>query len=118
MKKFKVFCFDIVNTLCITKSNFYNKSKPIKNAIKTVNKLYNYGHKIIIFTARGMGKFNGNSLKVKKKYYKFTLKQLNKWGLKFHKLYIGKPSFDYIVDDKSIFYKKSWKKELIKFINE
>ena len=41
-----------------------------------------------------------------------TNKQIKKWGLKFHKLELGKPSFDYIIDDKSIFYKKNWINEL------
>ena len=39
---------------------------------------------------------------------KKTLKQLKSWGLKFHKLYMTKPSFDFYVDDKSYNYNKKW----------
>lgn len=115
MLKKKIFCFDIDNTICITKLNNYKNSKPIKKAIIVVNKLYNNGHQIIFFTARGMGSLNGNVSKVKKKYYQFTLSQLKSWGVKFHKLYLGKPSFDYIVDDKSLFFNKSWINKMKKF---
>ena len=40
--------------------------------------------------------------------YKKTLKQLKSWGLKFHKLYMTKPSFDFYVDDKSYNFNKKW----------
>ena len=51
-------------------------------------------------------------LRRKKKGYSLTLKQLNKWGLKFHKLLMGKPSYDIIIDDKAINYSLSWKKKI------
>ena len=44
-----------------------------------------------------------------KKAYKmgfiFTTKQLKSWGVKYHKLILGKPSFDLVIDDKMIFKK-------------
>ena len=52
-----------------------------------------------------MGRTNEN-VNLAKKGYKFTLNQLNKWGLKFHKLVFGKPSYDVIVDDKCFHFKK------------
>jgi len=115
MKNHKIFCFDLDNTICKTSSNLYKKSTPIKSAINIINKLFDKGHKIIIFTARGMGTYKGDIKKVKKKYYKFTFNQLQNWKVKFHKLYLGKPSYDYIIDDKSINYKPNWKKNLYKY---
>ena len=44
------------------------------------------------------------------------LKQLKKWQIKFHILKFGKPSYDLIVDDKSLFYKKNWTKYIDKLI--
>ena len=41
-----------------------------------------------------------------------TKKQLKMWGVKYHELIFGKPSYDIIVDDKSILYNK--KKTIIK----
>lgn len=118
MKK-KIFCFDLDNVICLTKKNYYHKSKPIYKSISIINKLHEEGFYIKIFTARFMGRSNENVKKAIKKGYKFTKKQLNKWGVKYHQLIFGKPSFDIIIDDKSIFFKKKWydfvkKKYLIK----
>ena len=48
-----------------------------------------------------MGRTKDNSTLAKKKGFKFTLLQLKKWNLKYHKLIMGKPSYDYFVDDKA-----------------
>ena len=63
-----------------------------------------------------MGRNNDNIKKSKKKVYKKTLTQLNKWGLKYHKLFINKPSSDIYVDDKAYGYNTSWKKEFKKYL--
>ena len=39
-KNIKTFCFDLDNTLCSTKGNDYDKSKPKKKAVKIINLLY------------------------------------------------------------------------------
>ena len=63
-----------------------------------------------------MGRNNDDVKKANKQGYKFTYKQLKGWGLKFHKLYIGKPSFDFLVDDRSVGFKKNWYKNFNKII--
>lgn len=108
----KIFCFDLDNVICETKKSNYKNSKPKKKVIKLINKLYEQGHTIKILTARYMGRNNDNIHKAKKQGYKKTFNQLKKWNLKFHKLIMGKPSFDLIVDDKSLFFKKNWQKFL------
>ena len=80
-------------------------------------KAYNKGFYIIIYTARYMGRCNGNLTKVKKQIKPLTLKQLKNWGVKYHKIYFGKPSFDLFVDDKSLFFNKNWEKLLKKKLN-
>ena len=81
-----IFCFDIDNTICKTKGKNYRNAKPKKDIIKIINKLYDRGHTIKIFTARFMGRNNDNIKLAHQEGYKITLKQLKKWGLKFHKL--------------------------------
>jgi capsule biosynthesis phosphatase len=104
-------CFDIDNVICRTNSkNEYLKSKPNLKNIKLINQVYNNGYSVILYTARGMGRYNGNLNKIKKNIKPLTLKQLNKWGVKYHKIYFGKPSFDLFVDDKSLFFTKDWPK--------
>ena len=111
MKK-KILCFDLDNTICVTKGKQYSRSKPIEEVIILINKLYSEGHYIKIFTARYMGRNDENINKAYKQGYKFTQKQLKSWGLKFHKLLMGKPTFDFLVDDKSIGFKKNWPSRL------
>ena len=104
----KIICFDLDNILCKTKNNEYAKSLPIKKNIQIVNNLFNKGYYIKIFTARYMGRNKDNVIKAKRQGYKFTQSQLKRWKIKYHKLIFGKPSFDLYIDDKSIFYDKSW----------
>ena len=107
----KNFCFDIDGVICKTVKNDYKTSKPNKKVVEVVNKLYHQGHYIIIFTARYMGRNKENILLAKKQGYKFTYNQLTNWGLKFHKLIFGKPSFDIVIDDRSLFFNKDWFKK-------
>ncbi len=113
--KLKKICFDVDNVICRTnKKNEYSKSKPIKKNIKLVNQIFDKGYYVILYTARYMGRYNGNVLKVKKKIKPLTLRQLKNWKVKYHRIYFGKPSFDLFIDDKSLFFTKDWPKLLKK----
>ena len=50
--------------------------------IDKVNKLYDDGNTIYIYTARGMGQFNGDLVKVYNSLYVITLDSLKKWRQK------------------------------------
>lgn len=118
MKKEKkiIFCFDLDNTICKTKKSDYLSSKPKKNVIKLINKLYDQGHTIKINTARYMGRNNDDIRLANKQGYKKTFKQLKRWGLKFNKLKISKLSADIYIDDKSYGYSSKWIKDFEKII--
>jgi FMN phosphatase YigB (HAD superfamily) len=116
--KLKIICFDLDNVICKTNSKHnYKKSKPILKAINFINKLYNAGYEIKIYTARYMGRHKENINFINKNYFEKTKKQLNKWNLKYHKLYMGKPNFDIFIDDKSLNFSKNWIKNLNKKVN-
>ena len=116
--KFKRICFDIDNVLCNTDHDHkYSKSKPIKKNIQIINRAYNKGFVIILYTARYMGRCKGKLSEVNKKIKPLTLRQLKKWGVKYHEIYFGKPSFDLFIDDKSLFFTKKWPKLLKKKLN-
>ena len=117
MKK-KVICFDLDNVLCRTKSNNYKMSKPIKKNINLVNKLFSNGYYIKIFTARFMGRSNENQNLAKKRGFEMTKKQLKKWDLKYHKLILGKPTYDFIIDDKAYGYNSNWSNKLLKILKD
>ncbi len=117
--KIRKICFDIDGVICkLTKDNNYKKSKPIKKNIRLINNLFQKNIYIILFTSRYMGRNNDNQIKAKKMGYKFTEKQLKKWGLKYNKLLMGKPSYDLIIDDKSIFFNKNWQSPLLEKIKK
>jgi capsule biosynthesis phosphatase len=110
-KEKKIFAIDIDNTICVTHNSDYKNSKPIKSIIKVVNKLKKRGHIVKLFTSRYMNKCNGNIKIINKKYRNITCKQLRSWGLNFDELIMGKPVYDFIIDDKTLFIK-----DLKKFI--
>ena len=61
-----------------------------------------------------MGRNNDNAKRAKRDGLKFTKSQLKKWKVNYNKLIMGKPSYDLLIDDKCIFFKKNW----YKFINK
>ena len=104
----KKLCFDLDGTLCTNTNGLYHEAKPIKKAIDKVNLLYKEGFKIIIFTARFMGKNKENSVKAYEEGFNFTKLQIDEWGLLYHDLIMGKPTFDLVVDDKNLNFKDNW----------
>lgn len=117
-KKFKIICFDLDNVICFTsKKKNYKNSKPNIKVINFINSLY-YKRKFIIkiYTARGMSKFDGNIKKIKDAYKNLTIKQLEKWGLRYDELIFGKTSYDFFVDDKAVGFNKNWIQKLTKLL--
>lgn len=86
-------CIDIDGTICSNTEGAYEQAEPFKVVIRKVNKLYDAGNKIIMFTARGS--------ETGKDWRELTEKQLSDWGLKYHELKFGKPAADIYIDDKS-----------------
>jgi hypothetical protein len=49
-----------------------------------------------------MGRYNNNAERACEEFYDFTKNQMQEWGVKFHHLFLGKPSGDLYIDDKGI----------------
>ncbi len=96
------YVFDIDGTICTNTYGKYEKAIPLMERIKKINFLYDNGHTIIMLTARGMGRTGNNRQKSYELLYEFTKRQLDGWGLKFHELFLGKPSGDFYIDDKGV----------------
>ena len=79
----KTICFDLDGVLCTNTWGEYEKAQPIKEAINKVNNLYLNGYKIIIFTARYMGRNNEDIDKVYNIGYAKTKKQIDSWGINY-----------------------------------
>ena len=94
------YVFDIDGTICTLSDGNYEDAKPLQNRINEINKLYDKGHKILFHTARGMGRSDNSQVYAERLLYKFTKAQLEEWGVKYHRLFMGKPSGDIYIDDK------------------
>ena len=94
------YVIDIDDTVCRTDGSDYDNSRPIQSRIDYVNSLYEQGHTILFLTARGMCRNDNNQLDAIAELHKFTHDQLVGWGVKFHKLFLGKPAGDIYIDDK------------------
>ena len=88
------YVYDLDGTLCTLTGGDYEKAEPIQEQIDVLNKLYELGHEIVIFTARGST--TGTD------HYELTAKQLKRWGVKHHSLRLGKESADFYIDDKAV----------------
>ena len=103
----KIIAFDLDDVLCSRTSNEgdvdkYKSCEPNKEMIMILNKCYEKGHKIIIYTARGMTVFKGNVNDIYANLYEITKNQLDQWGVNYHQLIMGKVHFDLFIDDKAV----------------
>jgi hypothetical protein len=89
-----IYFVDIDNTICKTYESDYYNSQPIFERIEKINLLFKSGHTIIYWTARG----SNSGLD----WTELTTEQLNSWGCLRHQLILGKPKYDFYIDDKAI----------------
>lgn len=97
-------CFDIDGVLCNQTEGNYEDAKPNLEMIALLNRLYDRGWQIILHTSRFMGRVKGDRDEAERIGREFTERQLTGWGVRYHELWLGKPRYDYVVDDRSIFY--------------
>ena len=96
----KIIFIDIDETICLhpetspNEARDYEKAVPIRENIQKANNLYDQGHTIIYWTARGS--VTGLD------WTDLTNKQLNSWGVKYHEIKLGKPYYDIFIDDKAL----------------
>jgi histidinol phosphatase-like enzyme len=109
MNNKKILAFDLDDTLCFRPDEVesmgvdkYHHCEPIQEMIDLSNSLYDKGHTIYIYTARGMHTLNGDVKEIYSKLYDITLDSLKKWGVKHHGLYMGKLHYDLLIDDKAV----------------
>lgn len=96
------YVFDIDGTICTNTAGEYENAKPFRDRIVKINKLYDDGNVIIFQTARGMGRSGNSSAYAYQAFEEFTKQQLDGWGVKYHDLFLGKPSGDIYIDDKGV----------------
>ena len=88
---------DMDETICHRKEEYkkdYEKSDPYPERIEKINKLYDEGHTIMYWTARGAR--SGIN------WFTVTYKQLQDWGCKYHELSFKGHNANYFIDDRGI----------------
>jgi len=101
-----IYVIDIDGTICdkpeCREDGDYETSIPKLDRIQKINALYDEGHTIKYFTARGMGRYDNSRILAQKHFQDLTYVQLKSWGCKFHQLILGKPAGDIYIDDKGV----------------
>ena len=94
MSSKKIMCFDIDGTICSITNGTYEFAEPKNDRINVVNRLYDEGYRILLFTARGST--TGID------WEEITKRQMELWGVNYHELHFGKPHYDVYVGDKAL----------------
>ena len=90
-----IYYVDIDETICTyEEKRNYPEAKPIYKNIEKINRLYDEGHTVVYWTARGS--VTGID------WSELTHKQLNEWGVKYTDIKLGKPNYDLFICDKAI----------------
>ena len=84
---------DIDGTICTHTNGDYRRAEPLLDRIAYFNDLFDQGHEIHYWTARG-----GNS---GIDWTTLTRQQIDNWQVKFTTLKLGKPVYDAWIDDKA-----------------
>ena len=92
---------DIDGTICYTVNSNYEESRPYKDRILRLNGLFDEGHEVHYYTARGS--------QSGKDWQEFTKAQLDDWGVKYTSVRVGKEHYDKWIDDKAINDKEFFK---------
>lgn len=85
---------DIDGTICTNTNGEYAKAEPLTDRIEKLNKLFDEGHEIHYWTARGGNTGIDWSI--------LMLNQLREWGVKYTTANMGKPVYDVWIDDKAV----------------
>ena len=97
---------DIDGTICTEERTFERSmAKLLPGARDSVQELFNAGHTIILYTARGWNEYN------------MTKDWLDQNNVPFHQLVMGKPGGDVWIDDRAIKF-TTWPKVLKELPNK
>lgn len=99
----KKLVIDLDGTICTQQSSeTYHLAQPIREVIWKVNKLWQEGWDVLIYTARGMNTCLGNVPEIEHRYRLMTEKWLLDNRVCYTQLKFGKPPGDVYVDDKAL----------------
>ena len=84
---------DIDGVICTNTFGSYEKAIPIQENIDKINALFD-DNEVVLWTARGTT--------TNIDWRNLTEEQMKRWGVNYHRLELGKPEYDYFIDDKML----------------
>jgi capsule biosynthesis phosphatase len=79
----------------------YSRAPPLRHGIEQVNKLYDLGYVIVLYTARYGDREQGNMHMQYERGHREWTDWLEKHGVKYHHAFMGKPAGVLYIDDKA-----------------
>jgi len=98
LKKIIVDCDGVI---AANNNGDYTNPPPLAHGIEQVNKLYDMGYEIILFTARYGERKHGDIHLMYEAGYREWTDWLDKNGVKYHHAHMGKPAGMLYIDDKA-----------------
>jgi capsule biosynthesis phosphatase len=98
----KTIVFDVDDTILTTINRDYENSQPKMEVIVGIRAMKDAGWTIILNTARGMGRSNGNIESVRQEVIEEIENFCTKYDVPYDAILIGKPWAAYYVDDKAM----------------
>jgi capsule biosynthesis phosphatase len=98
----KTIVFDVDDTILTTVNRDYENSQPKMEVVRGIRALKDAGWYIILQTARGMGRSNGDIESVREQVTQEITSFCEKYDVPYDLLLIGKPWAAYYVDDKAL----------------
>ena len=98
----KTIVFDVDDTILSTVNRDYENSQPKMEVIVGLREVKAAGWTVILHTARGMGRSNGDIESVRQDVIEEIEKFCTKYDVPYDSIQIGKPWAAYYVDDKAM----------------
>ena len=98
----KTMVVDVDDTILTTENRDYANSKPIAGVVSKLREARLNGWTILLHTARGMGRSNGQIELVQEEVINEIASFCSKWGVPYDEIIVGKPWAAMYVDDKAL----------------
>ena len=98
----KTVVFDVDDTILFTENRDYSNSRPNDDVVKGMRDLKQAGWRIILQTARGMGRSGNNIETVREDVMSEIVNSCTKHNIPYDEIILGKPWAAWYVDDKAL----------------
>jgi len=98
----KTIVCDVDHTILFTKDRDYENSIPNKPVCDKLREAYESGWEIILFTARGMGRSNGDIESVREEVTREIKSFCSRFDVPYSQIILGKPWAAMYIDDKGL----------------